>query len=924
MTDSATDQSRGRSAGNTHLPWHSLPADAALEHFRSSADGLSSAEAARRLDEHGPNRLATPSRRGPVVRFLLQFHNVLIYVLLAAATVTALLGHWVDTAVIFGVALINSVIGFVQEGKAERALEAIRRMLSLHAFVRRDGQRREIAAEELVPGDIVLLASGDKVPADLRLIEVRSLRLEEAVLTGESVPAEKHARPVGADAVVGDRACIAHSGTLVTYGQAAGIVVATGNVTEIGRISELMAEVERLSTPLTRKMAIFARWLTAAILVFATFTFVFGVILRGYALADMFMAAVSLAVAAIPEGLPAILTITLAIGVQRMAGRNAIIRQLPAVETLGSVTVICSDKTGTLTRNEMTVQHVVAGTLEYDIDGSGYAPYGAINHAGSEIDLPQETVTQHAAFQQLARAALLCNDAELRHQAGTWTLVGDPTEGALLTLALKAGLDGESEVRTFPRTDLIPFESEHRFMASLHHDHKGNAFVYVKGAPERLLDMCNAQLTYDRPAPLDRPYWEAEIERLAAQGERVLALASRSFDATSRTLTFADVETGLTLLGIVGIIDPPRSEAIEAVANCRAAGIRVKMITGDHIGTAQAIGRQLGIGLDSRPVSGREIEQLDDDALRELVATTDVFARSSPEHKLRLVQALQANGEVVAMTGDGVNDAPALKRADVGIAMGIKGTEAAKEASEMVLADDNFASIARAVEEGRTVYDNLKKSIMFLLPMNGGESGALIAAILLGTVLPITPVQILWVNMISSVALALALAFEPTEPDVMRRPPRAASEPILSGFLLWRVALVSSLFVAGIFGMFEYTLASGGTLEEARTVAVNTLVAMEIFYLFSVRYLVNTSFTFTGIKGTPAVLIAIALVLVLQAFFTFAPVMGTLFESRPLDFVQLAQITLVGASVFVALEIEKGLRRRLGFGAVARYVQHAR
>jgi magnesium-transporting ATPase (P-type) len=889
-------------------PWHARDAAEVLEHFRASSRGLTQDEAARRLQEHGPNRLKPPQRRGPVKRFLLQFHNVLIYVLLAAASVTALLGHWVDTGVILGVVLVNSIIGFIQEGKAERALDAIRDMLSPHAVVRRDGQTHEIAAEEVVPGDIVLLASGDKVPADLRLLEARTLKMDEAVLTGESEPVEKHLKPVEKDAAIGDRLSMAYSGTLVTYGQAAGIVVATGEATEIGRISALIARVEEISTPLTRKMGRFAHWLTGAILAFATLTFAFGYFLRNYSAVDMFLAAVSLAVAAIPEGLPAIMTITLAIGVQRMAGRNAIIRRLPAVETLGSVSVICSDKTGTLTRNEMTVQHVVCGRHEYTVSGVGYAPHGDFTLDGDEVN-PEE----HGDLIELARAGLLCNDARLRHRQDVWQLEGDPTEGALITLALKAHLEPDFENEARPRTDVIPFESEHRFMATLHHDHEGHAFAYVKGAPERVLAMCARERRDGRDAELDRGRWETTIERLAAQGERVLAVALKSFDGGKRELQFGDIEHGLVLLGLVGIIDPPREEAIAAVKTCREAGIRVKMITGDHLVTARAIGKQLGIGDGTKAVAGKDVESLDDAALRRLVAETDVFARSSPEHKLRLVQALQANGEVVAMTGDGVNDAPALKRADVGVAMGVKGTEAAKEAAEMVLADDNFASIERAIEEGRTVYDNLKKAITFLLPINGGESGALIVAIILGTTLPITPVQILWVNMVSSVALALALAFEPTEPDVMRRPPRPVTEPILSGFLVWRIVLVSALFFAGIFGMFKLSLARGASLEEARTVAVNTLVAMEVFYLFSVRYLRTPSFTLTGVKGTRPVLMAVAIVFMLQLVFTYAPFMELFFGTRALSFRQGVEIVFIGVTLLVILEIEKWLRRTLGF-----------
>lgn len=890
----------------TTPPWHHQAIEQALAAAGSGAGGLSGPEAAQRLNRHGPNRLTPPKKRGPLVRFLLQFHHVLIYVLLAAAGVTAALGHWIDSGVILAVVLANTVIGFLQEGKAESALDAIRSMLSPTANALRDGHRSELAAEELVPGDIVFLASGDKVPADLRLIEARNLRIDESMLTGESMPAEKGLAPVAAEAPIGDRRCMAYSGTLVTYGQAKGLVVATGDATELGRIGRMLTEVEETSTPLMRKMAVFARWLTGAILAVAAALFAFGVLARGYSASDMFSAAVGLAVAAIPEGLPAILTVTLAIGVQRMAGRHAIIRRLPSVETLGAVTVICSDKTGTLTKNEMTVQQVVTAQRVFKVGGTGYAPHGVFSVGDSDV-----TPEQMPELGDIALVALLCNDADLHEACGEWRLAGDPTEGALLTLGLKAGLERKRIAQSYPRIDVIPFESEHRFMATLHHEHDGQAFVLVKGAPERVLKMCTLQRSDTGDESLNLDYWQDRIRIMAEAGQRVLALAFAPMSHGKRELAFADVEQGLTLLALAGIIDPPREEAIKAVAECHAAGIRVKMITGDHALTARAIGARLGIGDGHRVLTGAELETMDEDALRQAVRDVDVFARASPEHKLRLVRALQANREIVAMTGDGVNDAPALKQAEVGVAMGMKGTEAAKEAAEIVLTDDNFASIAHAVEEGRTVYDNLRKAITFLLPVNGGESLSLFAAILFGITLPITPVQILWVNMVSSVALAMVLAFEPTESDVMKRPPRRPDEPVLSRFLTWRIVLVSNLFLLGIFGMFELALRRGASIEEARTVAVNTLVALEIFYLFSVRYLRTPSFTFQGVKGTRPVLLAVFSVFALQLLFTYAPFMGTLFQTRPLSIMAGLQIVAAGAVLLVVLEIEKFLRRRM-------------
>ena len=888
-------------------PWHALSVEAVLAALGSSAEGLSGAEARRRLARHGPNRLPEARPRSAWMRFLAQFHNVLIYVLLVAGATTAALGHWLDTGVILGVVLINALIGFVQEGKAEDALRAIRQMLSPRAMVLRDGRRISLAAEELVPGDVVTLQSGDKVPADLRLIRVKGLQIQEAVLTGESVAVEKGTEAVSADTALGDRLDMAYSGTLVTYGQGTGVVVETGARTEIGRISAMVAEVEQLTTPLLRQMDQFGRWLTAAILGIAGFTFGFGVLLRDYTAVEMFLAAVGLAVAAIPEGLPAIMTITLAIGVQRMARRNAIIRRLPAVETLGSVSVICSDKTGTLTRNEMTVRSTVTDSGSLRITGTGYDPHGAFYLDDQEVS-PQD---QPLLIEAL-RAAVLCNDATLEQVDGQWRVHGDPMEGALLIAGLKAGLDPGTELGLYPRTDLIPFESEHRFMATLHHSHTGEAFIFLKGAPERVLEMCTHQRTRDGDRPLDRARWERWIEALAAQGQRVLAVSCKPAQAPKRELEFADLADELVLLGLFGLIDPPREEAITAIRACQGAGIRVKMITGDHAATARAIARQLHLANPDDALSGRDLETMDEASLRGRVVDVDVYARVSPAHKLSLVRLLQARGWVVAMTGDGVNDAPALKRADVGIAMGQKGTEAAKEASEMVLADDNFASIAHAVEEGRTVYDNLRKAILFILPTNGGEALTILGAVLLGFhQLPLTPVQILWVNMITAVTLALALAFEPPEPGVMRRPPRNPREPVLSGLFLWRIGFVSAILVSGTFGLFLWEMERGAAIEHARTVAVNTLVMFEIFYLFNARYITAPVFNREGLTGNPYVLWAIAALILFQLAFTYLGPMQTLFGTADIGVAVWGRIVLVASSVLFLVELEKALIHRL-------------
>ena len=862
--------------------------------------GLDAASAARRLRQYGPNRLPEAPPRGPLVRLLAQFHNLLIYVLLGAAFIAGAMGHWVDTVVILGVVLVNAVIGFVQEGKAEDALRAIRNMLSSQAMVLRNGRHVSVPAEDLVPGDVVLLQSGDKVPADLRLFRVKALQVQEAVLTGESVAVEKNADPVAEDAALGDRRGMAYSGTLVTHGQASGVVVATGAATEIGRISGLVAQVQTLTTPLLRQMAVFARWLTGAVLMLALAMFVFGVLVREFSAAEMFMVVVGLAVAAIPEGLPAILTVTLASGVTRLAGRNAIIRRLPVVETLGSVSVICSDKTGTLTRNEMTVQSIALADGGYAVEGTGYVPRGGFQHDGQPIQADEAPLLMEAV-----RAALLCNDATLEQKDDDWVVHGDPMEGALVVAATKAGLESAEERRLYPRTDLIPFESEHKFMATLHHAHDGTAVIYLKGAPEQVLARCSTLRVSDGTQQLEIAQWQRQVEELASQGQRVLAVARKPAQSHQQELDFVDVEDELELLGLFGLIDPPREEAITAVAECRTAGIRVKMITGDHAGTARAIAAQLKLENSAEAITGHDLDQMDDAALTERVRDVDVYARVSPEHKLRLVTLLQAQGAIVAMTGDGVNDAPALKRADVGIAMGHKGTEAAKEASEMVIADDNFASIAHAVEQGRTVYDNLKKAIVFLLPINGGEAMSIMIAVLFGFTLPITPVQILWINMVSSVALAMALAFEATEPETMHRPPRPAAEPILSGFLLWRIALVSALMAAGVFGIFGWANTHGSTLEEARTYAVNTLVAMEVFYLFSVRYLRTPSLRLEQMFNSRAALVAVAVVVVLQLFFTYVPFMERFFDTRPVDFVHGVEIIGLGMALFMILELEK-------------------
>lgn len=889
----------------TSVAWHAETSERVLARLDSSESrGLDSAEAARRLAEYGPNRLPEAKRRGPLMRLLLQFHNPLIHVLLVASIVTFFLEYYADAAVILGVVIINALIGFVQEGKAEQALEAVRAMLASRATVLREGSRREIDAQDLVPGDIVVLDSGARVPADLRLLRVKNLRVNEAALTGESVPSEKGTEAVGAAAPTGDRTGMAYSGTVVSYGQGRGVVVATGAATEIGRIGAMVAGVATLATPLTRRLEQFARQITLFILVLGVLTYAYGYWVVDLPPADLFLAVVGLAVAAIPEGLPAIVTITLAIGTRIMAREKALVRRLPAVETLGSVTVICSDKTGTLTKNEMTAVRLLLPGRDIAISGAGYAPEGGFQEGERGLDSRRD-----AAILDLARCALLCNDAHLdHHTGGDWTLVGDPTEGALVTLALKAGLDPVAEQAERPRVDEIPFESEHRYMATLHHDHAGHAFILLKGAPERVLELCVEDTAGQ---PLDPALWSQRMHEAADRGERVLALARREVDAGMRALDMNDLQPGFRLLGLVGMIDPPRPEAIRAVAECQGAGIRVVMITGDHAVTAAAIGRELGLACDS-PLSGEVVEQLDDASLRARVHETDVIARASPEHKLRLVAALQARGDSVAMTGDGVNDAPALKAAEIGVAMGHRGTDAAKEAADLVLTDDNFASIAQAVREGRRVFDNIKKSLVFILPTNGAQAGVILVAVLLGLALPITASQILWVNMVTAVTLALALAFEPAEEGVMRRPPRAPREPLITRMMLYRILFVSLLMIVLTFAVFEWELMRGQSLEVARTAAVNMLVFGELVYLFNVRQFTAPTLRRQTLYGNPVAFWASLILIGLQLLFTYAPPMQAVFHTRGLDLAAWGLILGLSVIAFFAVAIEKRVLRGLG------------
>jgi len=896
--------------------WHARPAREALEQLQSSDAGLTDEEAARRLERYGANALPRGGGNEALKILLRQIRDPLIYVLLASTGLAILTGKVVDGLVIGGVVVLNAIIGFVQEYRASKAIEALTTMVPSEVVAVRGGRKRSLPATELVPGDLVLLQSGDKVPADLRLIEERGLRVEEAALTGESVPVEKAAEPVAEDADIGDRRSMAYSGTLVTHGTATAVVVATGAQTELGRISRMLGEASKLETPLTRQLGVIARWIALAIVLVSVVLLGVG-LLRGYALADAVLAAVTLAVAAIPEGLPAIVTIALAIGVQRMARRRAIIRKLPAVETLGSTTVICTDKTGTLTRNEMTVQALWTPAGSYRLSGIGYAPEGELQgEDGASVAAVPPPV------EDLVRAGALCTDAVLHQdeEAG-WQLTGDPTEGALVVAAHKLGLAADELRRRYPRLDAVPFESERQFMATLHEEPGGGRVIYLKGAPEVVLRRCTEA---DGGGAAQAETVMRAVEQTAAEGMRVLAIAARRPRQRLDRLDEAEVEGGFALLGLEGMIDPPRPEAVEAVHACQQAGITVKMITGDHGATARAIGAALGLTGpgEGGSVTGRDLDGRSPDETRGLATRHNVFARVAPEHKLRLVRELQAEGQVVAMTGDGVNDAPALKQADIGVAMGITGTAVSQEAADMVLTDDNFASIEAAVEEGRRVYDNLIKALAFVLPTNLGLAIILIVAVAFfpivdgQPVLPMQPVQILWINLVAAVALALPLGFEAMEPDLMRRPPRRPDAPVLSPFVIMRTVLVALLMAAGAVGLFlvEYFAVAGAdpggrAYAEAQTEAVTTVIFFQIFYLLNCRSLKDPMLKM-GLSSNPWIYAGIAAILVLQVAFVYLPFMNAVFGSAPLSLASWVQAALVGMLIVPIISIEKWWRRR--------------
>ncbi|GAB3221602.1 HAD-IC family P-type ATPase [Mycolicibacterium hippocampi] len=871
--------------------------------------GLSGDEAARRAQRFGPNVLPAQRGAGLLVRILRQFHHPLIYVLLVAGAVTALLGEYVDSVVIFAVVVVNAVVGFIQESRAEAALQSLRALVHTDAKVVRDGRERVIASEELVPGDLVLVEAGDKVPADIRLLREVELRVDESALTGESVPVVKDEVVLPDATPVADRRNMAHSGTLVTAGSGAGVVVATGAETEIGEIHRLVGAATTLATPLTEKLGYFSKLLTVGILALAALTFAVGLLRRQDAV-ETFTAAIALAVAAIPEGLPAAVTITLAIGVSRMAKRRAVIRRLPAVETLGSTTVICADKTGTLTENQMTVREIWTPDETVHVTGSGYAPDGELLTEGG---LPAP-VTSNAALRWSLLAGAACNDAALTHEGEHWGIVGDPTEAAMLVVAAKAGLTSEHTGDSLPRIGAISFSSERQYMATLHRSGDGHVAL-VKGAVERMLELCSDQMCSDESVqPVDAAAVLHAAEQLAAEGLRVLATGVRR-SADLREFTEDALPGTVTLTGLQAMLDPPRSAATPAVTACHTAGIAVKMITGDHASTASAIAGAVGV-LDTGPTTGRavltgaELADLLPEDMPDAVEHASVFARVSPEQKLRLVEALQDKGHVVAMTGDGVNDAPALRQANIGVAMGRSGTEVAKDAADMVLTDDDFATIEAAVEEGRGVFDNLTKFITWTLPTNVGQALVIVTAIALGAALPILPTQILWINMTTAVALGLMLAFEPKEAGVMTRPPRDPGQPLLTGALVSRILLVSGLLVAGAWWLFEWELTNGATLPEARTAAMNMFVVVQAFYLFSCRSLTHSVWRI-GFFTNRWLIFGVVTQAVAQLLITYLPVMNTVFQTAPLDFGGWLRIFAIAVVVSVVVGAEKWLRARM-------------
>ncbi|HDV8502208.1 TPA: cation-transporting P-type ATPase [Enterobacter bugandensis] len=888
--------------GKPERPYYQQTVDETLSNIHSTLEGLSGTEASARLQLHGENALPQKKGKPAWLRFLAHFNDVLIYVLLVAALLKLFMGHWVDMLVILGVAIINALIGHIQESNAEKSLQSIRNMLSSEAVVVRQGNHETIPTTALVPGDIVVIRAGDRIPADLRVIEAHNLRVEEAILTGESTVVEKNSDALSGELPLGDRYNLLYSGTTVSSGGGKGVVVATGGETELGHINQMMSDIEKHRTPLMVQMDKLGKTIFITILVMMVALFVFSLLFRDMPVSELVLSLISLAVAAVPEGLPAIISIILSLGVQAMARRKAIIRKLPTVETLGAMTVICSDKTGTLTMNEMTVKAVITADTTYRVEGDSYEPVGNIH----PVDDPTPvSVTQGSLLERYLRTIDLCNDSQLiKDEQGLWKITGGPTEGALKVLAAKIPLPPlDTEMRS-----KIPFDSQYKYMSTLYRLGEEEA-ILITGAPDVLFRLCQYQQTNDGLQPFDQPYWEGKIEEYAREGLRMVAAAWKPAREGQRDLDHPDLHDGVILLGIAGMMDPPRPEAITAIADCLQAGIRVKMITGDHPQTAMSIGQMLGIGNAASAITGRELEAMDDRQLSDAAQQYDIFARTSPEDKFRLVQALQSKQEVVGMTGDGVNDAPALKRADVGIAMGIKGTEVTKEAADMVLTDDNFATIASAVHEGRRVYDNLKKTILFVIPSNIAQALLIIIALLAGNLIPLTPVLILWMNMATSATLSFGLAFEAGEKDIMNRPPRKANLHVMDGYAIWRVVFVGLMIAISAFVLEAWLQPRGYSAEFIRTVLLQTLVTAQWFYMLNCR--VNDGFSLSkGLLANKGIWIVSGVLLALQLLIIYAPFMQMLFGTEALPFRYWVITFLIGFVMFLIVEAEKVLTRR--------------
>lgn len=900
MTSQAQQSEQAQCAAQLRTPY-ALTEAQLLGALESQREGLSRDEAAARMQRVGPNRLPVAAGTPAWRRALRQFRSLFIYVLFASALISYLLGHYVDAGVILAVVLINGLIGFIQEGKAEAALNAILSISTTHCLVMRDGELLSIDSTALVPGDIVSLQAGDRVPADLRLLDSKDLRSDESALTGESLASAKHCDVLAPECALADRHNMVFMGTMIVAGTALGLVTHTGTATQIGAINTLVNSVSIAPTPLQRQLSALARNLTLSVLALTGLIIAFGMLAHDYSFAQMLQSAIAIAVAAIPEELPAIVTIVLAFGVIRMARSNALVRRLPAVEVLGSVDIICTDKTGTLTANAMTAREIATAGPDISVSGEGYEP------AGTLADYPPQW---QRVVEDAALISMLCNDASIsQDEKSHWQVNGDPTEGAMQVFALKFGLDHGTIKSAYPRVDTLPFETERRYMATGHSGAGEAALIALKGAPETLLAMCHTQSGPDGAQPIDTLLWQDKIAALAARGMRVIAVAKKTSGADQMSLSHTQVAQGMEMIALLGISDPPRKEAVAAIARCHAAGIRVKMITGDNPLTATAIGKELGLNV-ARVLTGQELDAMSPEQLAQAAEQVDIYARTSPANKLQLVAALQGRKHVVAMTGDGVNDAPALRKANIGVAMGMKGTDAAREASDIVLTDDNFATITHAVEVGRTVYDNTIKSILFMLPTNLAEASIVIFAILFAWELPITAPQILWINMVTTVTLSLALAFELSERDTMQHPPRPFGQGLITPLLLRRLLLVGLSGAVVVFALFLWALDHHVSLERARSMAVNTIVMIEALYLLSSRFYERSVVHADMRRGSGPVLISIALVVLGQLAFTYLPISQRIFEVSALSLFDWALVLASAMVVLILVEIDKLLARR--------------